>query len=98
MVSGLPPQSDDGAESRAEAACKNHGSALILSAYLADVAKLVDARDLKSLGRKPLRVRPPPSAPKVSGESACPHVTVSVSLNVFDLFLRVCQLQFRQRS
>ena len=29
----------------------------------ADVAKPVDARDLKSLGRKAVRVRPPPSAP-----------------------------------
>ena len=29
----------------------------------ADMAKLVDARDLKSLGRKAVRVRPPVSAP-----------------------------------
>ncbi len=29
----------------------------------ADVAEQVDARDLKSLGRKAVRVRPPPSAP-----------------------------------
>ena len=29
----------------------------------ADMAKLVDARDLKSLGRKAMRVRPPLSAP-----------------------------------
>src|ERR1700722_3913678 len=35
----------------------------------ADVAKLVDARDLKSLGLKAVRVRPPPSAPTLKAQA-----------------------------
>jgi hypothetical protein len=42
----------------------------MLEASHADVAEPVDARDLKSLGGNPVRVQLPPSAPRMSAQSA----------------------------
>ena len=39
----------------------------------ADVAKPVDAKDLKSFGREAVRVRPPPSAPTAPRMFECPY-------------------------
>ena len=48
---------------RAESARVQFRAQIVKQAARADVAKPVDAKDLKSFGRKAVRVRPPPSAP-----------------------------------
>jgi hypothetical protein len=62
----------------------------------ADVAELVDARDLKSLDGNVVWVRVPPPAPKVGANGIASGITCEAALEKYSLKLRETHFVFQK--